>query len=477
MKKPNVLIFFTDDQRFDTIGAMGNNEIKTPNLDKFAHESVAFRQGHIMGGTCGAVCMPSRAMLQTGRTVFTLHDEGRRNGGLIPPEHTTMPEMFKQNGYFTQHIGKWHQDKASFNRSYMDANSIFCFANNMKGRSSWYGHGGHYAPVLMDYDSTGKYELEHAFQMENGLKKKKEIDINIENNMHSTDIFCDTALNFIENYDQDKPFYLYLALVAPHDPRNAPAEYEEMYSPDTVSTPENFMPIHPFDNGELWNRDESLEYFPRREYSIRRHIADYYSMISHIDARFGDVMAKLKEKGLYDDTIIIFAGDNGLALGQHGLMGKQSVYEHSVRVPLMVKPAGEFAPRMTDAYAYLCDIFPTLCDLCGFETPESVNSESFADVVNGVTDIARRDLFFIYRNFQRAYKNDKFKLIEYFVTDERNTQLFDLENDPKEKNNLANNPAYKLILEELKEKLNESQVKFEDPLVTCSAEKLAEDIW
>jgi len=477
MKKPNVLIFFTDDQRFDTIGAMGNPEIRTPNLDKFVNESIAFRQGHIMGGTCGAVCMPSRAMLQTGRTVFTLHGEGKKNGGMIPPEHTTMPELFRANGYFTQHIGKWHQDKKSFNRAYIDANSIFSFGNNIPKRSGWYGAGGHYAPVLMDYDPTGEYVLEHAFQMEKGMIKKKEIDKNIQNNMHSTDIFCDTALEFLENYDQEKPFYLYTALVAPHDPRNAPEKYEEMYSPDDVSTPENFLPQHTFDNGDLWVRDELLEFFPRREYSIRRHIADYYSMISHIDARFGDVMKKLKDKGLYENTIIIFAGDNGLALGQHGLMGKQSVYEHSIRVPLIVKPAGEFVPRMTDAYAYLCDIFPTLCDLCDLEVPESVNAKSFADVVNGATDMAREDLLLIYRNFQRAYKNDRFKLIEYFVGDQRNTQLFDLEKDPHEITNLAERPEYKVILEELKKKLHEKQVEFADPLVTCTAEKLAEDIW
>lgn len=477
MKKPNVLIFFTDDQRFDTINAMGNSEISTPNLDKFANESIAFRQGHIMGGTCGAVCMPSRAMLQTGRTVFTLHGEGKAKGGMIPEHHKMMPETFKENGYFTQHIGKWHQDKKSFNRAYMDANSIFCFGNKIPKRNSWYGAGGHYAPVLMDYDPTGQYVLEHAFQMEEGMIKKKEIDKDIQKNMHSTDIFCDTALNFLDTYDKDQPFYLYLALVAPHDPRNAPEKYEEMYSAESVSTPKNFLPIHPFDNGDLWVRDEVLEFFPRREYSVRRHLADYYSMISHIDARFGDVMAKLKEKGLYDDTIIIFAGDNGLALGQHGLLGKQSVYEHSIRVPLIVKPAGDFTPRKTDAYTYLCDIFPTLCDMCGFEKPESINAQSFFNVIEGTTDQGREDLLLIYRNFQRAYKNDKFKLIEYFVGQERNTQLFDLESDPHEITNLADDPEYALILEELRKKLHEKQVEFSDPLVTCSAEKLAEDIW
>ena len=430
-----------------------------------------------MGGTSGAVCMPSRAMMQTGRTIFTLAGEGKANGSFIPEEHITMPEHLRANGYKTQHIGKWHQDKKSFNRSYVDAQSIFCFANNYPGRDSWYGAGGHYAPVLMDYDPTGNYELEHAFQMGKGMIKKKEIDVDIDKNMHSTDIFCDTALNFINNYNEEEPFYLYLALVAPHDPRNAPEEYEEMYSADTVSTPQNFLPHHPFDNGELRSRDECLEWFPRREHSVRRHIADYYSMISHIDARFGTVIQALKDKGIYDDTIIIFAGDNGLALGQHGLLGKQSVYEHSVRVPLMIKPAGAFEPKVTDAYTYLADIFPSVCDMLDIEKPKSVNAQSFAPVITQSKEKSREDLFLIYRNYQRAYKNDKYKLIEYFVGEERHTQLFDLENDPKEINDLANKVEYAKILEQLRLKLQEKQVEFEDPLVTCSKEKLSEDIW
>ncbi|MFI3325922.1 MAG: sulfatase-like hydrolase/transferase [Clostridia bacterium] len=476
-KKPNILFFLTDDQRFDTIHALGNDEIQTPNLDEFVKNSIAFTHGHIMGGTCGAVCMPSRAMMQTGRTVFTLHGDGKANGSHIPPEHITMPEYLKENGYFTQHVGKWHQDKESFNRSYTDAQSIFCFGNSIPGRNSWYGAGGHYAPVLMDYDETGKYELEHAFQMGKGMIKK-ELDVNVSGNMHSTDIFCDTALNFLENYDKEEPFYLYLALVAPHDPRNAPEKYEEMYSPDNVSTPENFLPDHPFDNGDIYDcRDELLEWFPRREYAIRRHISDYYSMISHIDARFGDVIKQLKDKGIYDDTIIIVAGDNGLALGQHGLLGKQNVYEHSIRVPLMVKPAGKFEPKTTDSYAYLADIFPTVCDMIDIEIPSSVTAQSFAPILTGEKEKVREDLLLVYRNLQRAYKNDRYKLIEYFVGENRYTQLFDLKNDPKEITDLSQNPEYAEILLALREKLHEKQVENQDPMVTCSKEKLAENIW
>ena len=471
-KKPNVLIFFTDDQRFDTIHAMGNTEISTPNLDKFSKDCIAFENGHIMGGTCGAVCMPSRAMLQTGRDLFSLHSTGRRNGGFIPSEHTTLPEHLRANGYHTHHIGKWHQDKNSFHRSYSNADRVFGFHKN----GAWYGSmGGHYNPCLVDFDPTGKYDAEHAYHLDENYEK-----IPAEfgtGKVHSTDIFCDAAVSLINNYDEKKPLYLYLALVAPHDPRTAPPEFEEMYNSQTVSTPENFMSVHPFDNGELYGRDEQLEFFPRTKQAVRRHIADYYGMISHIDNRFGDVINALKEKGMYDDTIIVFAGDNGLALGQHGLMGKQSVYEHSIRVPLMVKPVGNYTAKHTDAFAYLFDIYPSICDMCGLEKPKSVNGISFAPILNGDKKSVRDDVFAAYRNLQRCYKNHKYKLIEYYVNGKRTTQLFDLENDNLEINNLADKAEYQVILKEMREKLKETQIKYNDPLVTLPKEVLELDVW
>ncbi len=472
MKKPNILFFFTDDQRFDTINAMGNKEIITPNMDKFVEESVAFSRGHIMGGTCGAVCMPSRAMLQTGRELFSLEGAGRTNGRTLPKEHTTMPECLRNNGYYTHHIGKWHQDKDSFMRSYDNADRIFAFHTN----GQWYGNqGGHYNPCLLDFDPTGVYDNELMYHLDENHQR---IPVKYgTGKVHSTDIFCDAAVDFIEGYEREEPFYLYLSLVAPHDPRTPPPEFEEMYNTQTVSTPENFMPVHPFDNGDLHIRDEVLEFFPRTPQAIRRHIAEYYGMISHVDSRFGDVIKALKDKGIYDDTIIVFAGDNGLALGQHGLMGKQSVYEHSIRVPLIFKPVGDFEPKKSDAYTYLLDIFPTLCDMIDVEIPESVQGISLADVINSKKESIRDEIFAAYRNTQRCYKNNEFKLIEYFVKGERHTQLFDIVNDEKEINNLAENKEYADILEKMRDKLKETQVKVKDPLVSLPREILELDVW
>ena len=182
-----------------------------------------------------------------------------------------------------------------------------------------------------------------------------------------------------------------------------PAEYRAHYQLDSIQLPPNFLPEYPFDNGELKIRDEVLAAFPRTKEEIRQHLYDYYAMISHVDKRVGEIVAALKETGLYDNTIIIFAGDNGLAVGQHGLMGKQSVYEHSVRVPLIIKEAGKVsaAPRQTDKLCYLIDLFPTLCELTGTPIPDSADGRSLLPVLR--QDKPVRDyLYYGYRFFQRA---------------------------------------------------------------------------
>lgn len=466
-KRPNIIFFLTDDQRFDTIHALGCKEIQTPNLDELTKDSVVFTKAHIMGGTCGAVCMPSRGMILTGRNLFDLYGRGTQNGAIIPERFTTMPEYFGQNGYYTFHIGKWHQDKASFNRSYANADKIFGFHQG--------NYGYHFSTVLFDYDKTGKYDIEGAYNI--GIDKEKHpVDFS-KGGMHSTDIFVDAGIDFINQYNKEQPFFLFLATHAPHDPRQSPEKYEKMYSSDTVSCPKNFMEHHPFDNGDLMVRDECLETFPRRPHSIQRHIADYYSMITHIDARLGDLIYSLKKNNMYDDTIIVYCGDNGLAIGQHGLMGKQNLYEHSVRVPLMIKLPESANAHFTDAYCYLSDIYPTLCELCHIEIPPSVEGISLVPVIDKEKKMVRNHLFGAYKNIQRSYKEDEFKLIEYFVGEQRITQLFDLREDPLEMHSLSERFEYKDKLRELREKLIREQFVMNDPLVCETNQALQENIW
>jgi len=436
--KPNVLLLFTDDQRFDTIAALGNEHISTPNMDRLVRRGVAFTHAHIPCGTSPAVCMPSRAMLHTGRTLF--HIEGA--GETISPDHVMLGEHFRRHGYRTFGTGKWHNGTESYARSFTDGAEIY-----------FGGMADHWNVPTSDFDPTGEYDNSKPICGNWYLSNEVHLQHcdHIRPGVHSSELLADAAIDFLRGYDGDDPFLMYVSFLAPHDPRIMPQEFLDMYDPADVVLPANFMPAHPFDNGELHMRDEMLAASPRTEHGIRRHIAEYYAMISHLDFEIGRVLDELDARGLTDDTIIVFAGDNGLAVGQHGLMGKQSCYEHSVRVPLIFAGPHLPAGRTRDAYAYLLDIFPTLCDLCSLPVPSSVEGASLVGALHDDDEKVRDTIFAAYLGMHRMVKDRRHKLIEYVVDGAHaQTQLFDLQADPWELTNLADSPAHWDILTRLR---------------------------
>ncbi|MCC2685374.1 MAG: sulfatase [Paenibacillaceae bacterium] len=450
MKKPNILFFFTDDQRFDTIHALGNSEISTPNMDKLVENGTAFTHAHIPCGTSPAVCMPSRAMLHAGRTLFHLEGLGQQ----IPKEHTTLGEAFQGAGYRTFGAGKWHNGPAAYARSFTDGDAIF-----------FGGMWDHWNVPFCHYDPSGKYDKRILFT-ENFSYNNATKQIHCEYysmGEHSTDVIAGAALNFIEKAEPAEPFLMYVSFLAPHDPRSMPRKFKEMYDPEKVSLPANFLEEHPFDFGASHIRDEVLLPTPRPEAEIRKHIAEYYGMISHVDDAIGRVIAGLNAKGMLDDTIIVLAGDNGLAVGQHGLMGKQNHYEHSVRVPMIFSGPGVPKGLKLDQYAYLLDIYPTLCDLAGVEKPASVEGHSLLPVMNDPQKTVRNTLYFAYVDLIRSVKDERFKLIEY-AGRVRETQLFDLHNDPLETVNLYGNPEYDEVVRQKRTELKKYRDEWDDEL-------------
>ena len=439
--RPNVVFFFTDDQRFNTIHALGNDAIATPNIDRLVARGTTFTHAHIPCGTSGAVCMPSRAMLHSGRSLFHISGAGQS----IPPEHTTMGEAFQGNGYRTFGTGKWHNGCAAYARSFTDGDEIF-----------FGGMADHWNVPAHHYDPTGKYASKCAIiedPWRSNELKQRHCD-HITAGKHSSELVCDAAINFIDGYDTASPFFCYIAFLAPHDPRTMPERFRQMYDPETTELPPNFMTAHPFDNGDLHIRDEMLAGFPRTRVEVRRHIAEYYAMITHLDDELGRVMSSLEAKGVLEDTVFVFAGDNGLSVGQHGLMGKQSCYEHSVRVPLIFAGPGVPEGVQSDAYPYLFDIFPTLCELTGTDTPESVEGTSLVKAMNDPAEKVRDTLYFAYTDKHRAVKDRRHKLIEYVINGKHTvTQLFDLESDPWELNDLANAPESAAKIDELRAEL------------------------
>ena len=451
--KPNVVIIYTDDHRYTGVGAFSHQAVQTPHLDQLAQEGFVFHHAYLMGSFSGATCIPSRAALHTGKHLFEMVQPGKT----LPPEHTTIGEAFKASGYRTHIVGKWHQDNASLARSFHSGSSLM-------GLSAYLTD--HYRMPLWDWNSAGKYPRENAYLLEfddqRNVRRRplttadKRGPTGTETlGPHTSEIFADDAIAFINDYEASDPYLMYLAFHAPHDPRQAPAQYQALYPADKIALTPSYAPQHPFDNGHMVLRDEKLAPWPRTPTIARQALADYYAIITHLDAQIGRVIAALKASGKYENTLIVMAGDSGLAVGNHGLLGKQNIYdEDGVHLPLIF--AGGFLQKsghQSSAFAYIQDIYPTLCELAGIEIPASVSGSSLASVIQGRADVVRDHTYHAYMQYQRAYRQGDYKLIEYVrapgqdpavygdaVRGSRVTQLFNFRVDPWETHNLAAYP-------------------------------------
>lgn len=424
-KRPNVLFLFSDDQRADTIAAHGNSHIRTPNLDRLVKRGVSFTRAYGMGSMQGAVCVPSRAMLLSGRTLFRVPGDLK---GV-----TTWPEMYARAGYRTFMTGKWHNQQASALRAFTFGKSVF--------------FGGMGDP----------YELPVA-----DITDKRTLTAARKSGKHSVELFAGGAIDFIKSQKgSDQPFFAYVAFNLPHDPRVAPKEHHDIYNAKKPPLPPNFLPQHPFNNGpDIIGRDEKLAPWPRTPEVVRQHLADYYAAITFMDAQIGRIIEALRAAGLEDNTIIVFTSDSGLAIGSHGLFGKQNLYDHSLRVPLIM--AGPFIPQNQQRHGmcYLLDIFSTLGDLCGVEYPKENEGRNFVGLLSGRVSQGRDELFFAYRDTQRAVRDDRWKLIVYPQINHR--QLFDLKDDPHETKDISQDPALAARLDRLTATLERLQREYGD---------------
>lgn len=411
--KLNVLFILTDDFQSNAIHTLGRKDVHTPNIDYLYSQGTAFTNCYTNGAIGGAQSMPSRAMLMTGRGVFDIVGDGR----MIPTRHTTLPEHLRSKGYRTFETGKWHSDYAAFRRSFSDGDNMFL------GGMHQYHQGGHTAPHLRHYDAKNDSKVQKPFVADK----------------FSSEMFADAAIDFIKTTeDNSAPFFAYVAFTSPHDPHHQHPDYGTKYTPDTLTLPPNYSPRHAFDNGELTIRDEMVAPAPRSKETIREQLSFYYGMISEVDVQIGRIIKALKESGKLDNTVVIFSADNGLAMGQHGLMGKQNLYNHSARVPLLIWAPGIPKAELNDGLCYLYDVNPTISELIGIPSAESVTGKSLASAAkNGAKGKTQRDkLWLTYSSIQRALVKDEMKYIIYNVKGEITEQLFDLKNDPWEMTNL-----------------------------------------
>ncbi len=448
--KPNIILIITDDQTLNTIGSKNNCDIDTPNLDALCTSGTFFNNCHIHGGTSGAICMPSRAILHSSQNMFKLKDAGNQ----IPEEHPLLGEELRKNGYNTFFTGKWHNGTKGFTRSFSHGDNIF-----------FGGMWDHYNVPMNCYDPEGKYDnyVNYVVNFFNTNQTHQMQANKFNPGIHSTDVITNTALDFLESYEQNQPFFLNVAYLAPHDPRVMPRKYQDLYENREISLPANFASKHQFLFGQQFERDEQIAPSSLSHEWYLSELKAYYAMITHLDAQIGRLINKLKQLNLYDEALIIFTSDNGLAIGAHGLMGKQNLYEESIRVPLILKspnhpsPASEVKELVT-----LQDIMPTILDFANIKIPTNIDGLSFKRCLQKEEPI-HSHLYFAFTHYIRAIKYQNYKLIKYRPREgEEINQLFNLNDDRLELTNLYYNPKYQQIKKQLELKLLDESLKIEN---------------
>ena len=408
-KRPNILFILVDDQSpFDFKFYNPKSPLQTPNIDRLAAEGMVLDGAYHMGSFSGAVCTPSRHMIMTGRTVWHL-PIGPGAKEHCPPNvvTNTLAAVFNRAGYATMRTCK-------IGNSYDGANKLFTVRRDASKRggtdesgSAWHGE------QVLDY-------------------------------------LCER-----EASKDPKPFLIYFGFSHPHDTRDGKPELLAKYgavnhtdknslpaaNPKQPALPANYLPAHPFPHGHPNLRDEvnvSGVWTNRDERTIRNELGREFACSENIDIQVGRVLAKLKAMGELENTYIVYTADHGMAIGRHGLQGKQNLYEHTWRVPFVVKGPGIKPGTRAMGNIYLLDVLATFCDLTGVKPPESNEGLSFKPVLEGKQPAVREVLFGAYNGGTkpglRSVRKGDWKLIQYDVlrSTVRETQLFNLKDNPEE---------------------------------------------
>jgi arylsulfatase A-like enzyme len=428
-RPPNIVLLISDDQRPDTIGALGNRVVRTPNLDALAGDGVAFTRA-----TCGnPLCVPSRAELISGVTGFR---NGVPDGGRLKADLPLWPATLQAHGYETCYSGKWHHEGRPQGKGYGVTTALYT------------GAGGAFARPQTDW--KGRPATGYRGWTFVGEDGKPQPDFGVGLTPAISEHIARAACEYIAR-PHDQPFFLQVAFTAPHDPLLFPPGFEGMYDPVRMPLPPNFLPEHPFDHGNLRGRDELLLPFPRTPAAVREELACYYAVISHLDRQIGRILETLGASGQAQNTIVIFTSDNGLAIGSHGLRGKQNMYEHSIGVPLIVRGPGLARGVRSPAPCYLRDLFPTACELAGIPIPPGIRGQSLLPALTRRSNGFRSEIFGYFRDVQRMIRTERWKLIWYPKIGRE--QLFDLRADPHELQDLSTEARYASIASALRARL------------------------
>ena len=408
---PNFLFIIADDQSpFDLRIYQPDSPLETPHIDRLAREGMVFDGAYHMGAYVGAVCSPSRHMIMSGRTVWNLPTAPLAvEQGRCPPdlERQTLPAVFRRAGYATMRTCKTGNSYEAANRQFEVRHDAMKRGGTPETGSAWHGDR------VMDY-----------------LRQR-------------------------EASAERKPFLIYFGFSHPHDVRDGTPELLAKYGavnhtdpdqpppadPKQPPLPPNYLPEHPFHHGHPNLRDEvavSGVWRRRDERTIRNEIGRQFACSEFIDEQIGRVLRRLEAMGELDNTYVIYTADHGMAIGRHGLQGKQNLYQHTWRVPFIVKGPGIAPGSRAEGNIYLLDVLATLCDLADIPAPETNQGLSFRPVLSGQRPVIRDVLYGVYNGGtkpgMRAVKRGDWKLIKYDVMDGsvRETQLFHLGHNPEE---------------------------------------------
>jgi choline-sulfatase len=445
--RPNFVLLLADDLTFRAIHALNNKEVHTPNLDRLAAQGCAFTHCFHQGSWSGAVCIPSRTMLNTGLSAFRAQTQADN----VPLWGQTL----RKAGYDTCISGKWHLDPVMLGRSFNHNGPV---GPDMLHSTPVGGEAYNRPSPGNTWSPTDPKWGGHWLHTD---LWKNEDPSRIE---HSDSVYVDFGIDYLRSRAHGpNPFFLYLAFNSPHDPRQSPQEILARYPQDKIEVPPNFLPEHPFDQGDARVRDEILAPFPRTHEAVRLHRREYYGLITYMDSQIGRVLEAVEALGLSNNTYIILTADHGLAVGEHGLLGKQNLYDCSVRMPLMIAGPGIAPGHRSDALVYQHSMFATTCELAGIPLPPHVEFPSLVPQLHSDAAPAPHDhVYCRYINFQRSIRNQRHKLIVYPQVHQ--VQLFDIEADPFETKNLANDPAMAQVKRRLFDRLVQYQHQLADPL-------------
>jgi len=427
VKRPNIVYILVDDQRYDAFGFL-NPRIKTPNMDKIAHDGTYFQNTFVTT----SLCSPSRASILTG---MYAHNHGVADNNPMDLSHLHyFPEEMHKAGYQTAFFGKWHFGG-------VDKTATAGFA----GFDRWVGFIGQ-----GDYYPINMYGEQAMLNVDGKLTPQKG---------YITDELTDYTVDWLNHIDKNKPFLVYLSHKGVHADFYPSVKYKGSMDKITFPLPDTYANTSANNQGKpMWVRNQrnswhGVDYPYNKKIDMQQFQRDYYETLRSVDDSVGRVQDWLKQNGLDENTIVMVMGDNGFMFGEHGLIDKRTAYEESMRVPLIASGPGFAKNKVVKDIIANIDIAPTFLAAAGIKKPQNYDGSSFLELGTDRDDLPKRKDYFVYEYFWEynfpytpttAIRTPEYKYIQYYGVWDKE-ELYNIQNDPQEKNNLIESKDKNLI--------------------------------